>query len=584
MFTSPEYFGAEYTIHDILEGQAALELKFDMSKLEAKDYHEGTCLVEIAFSKDFVRNFQVLPKISLKIAAVTTGDKIYRQTIALRNGPRTKADWPDLRKSLPFVYWRPVDDQNMLIPGTEGAFRVYPEATKTTTVKDYRHPLLHWRDESVPHQGVALSHIRQGVVMSQHVQAAYGFAKRAFVIEPAKVVIEIKGVETYTIPIQDTKQLDDFATNLNNLAIPEPYILKATQKGRTITIKHPPAGVKIRLSHVLGNYYDFATTKEAERWTATILYYDDVSMGQVEKIYTIDAKKSWPAQVSELKIATTRQLTALGRGFTMKLSKAQNQITSVDINDNFEIRLSAGLAKMLKTRHRLRASNVNSFEWIVGDLAGESLIGSASLPLLTPTPLMIGTSTVTGKEYVPVQKHKFSEISLKLVTNLAIMELFDGPYELLVMLHFQPRHKRSRGGDGGSCTKRLCMDGYCERTLQQTDGARGDGMGIRQLGGGPFDTLRKYAIPILHRLREKFGGVGKNIAETVKEASSATLRKIAQEIPSVAAEGVKKVLERGTEKFINKTIGKKRAASPPPTPSKRHKRSRIDEVLGDDSY
>src|SRR5277367_1894942 len=109
-------------------------------------------------------------------------------------------------------------------------------------------------------------------------------------------------------------------------------------------------------------------------------------------------------------------------------------------------------------------------------------------------------------------------------------------------------------------------------------------MGRRQLGGGPFDTLRKYAIPILQRLREKFGGVRKNIAETVKEASGATLRKIAQEIPGVAPEGVKKVLERGTEKFINKTIGKKRAAPPPTPSSKRHKRSRIDEVLGDDSY
>src|SRR5277367_6469723 len=305
-FTSPEYFGAEYTIRNILEGQAALDLKFDMSKLSAKDYVDGKCLVELTFSNDFVQNFKVLPKISLKIAAVTTGDKIHRQTIALRSGVRTRADWPDLRKSLPFVYWRPVNDQNMLIPGTEGEFRVYPEPTRATTVKDYRHPLLHWRDVSTSHQGVALSHIRLGVIMSQHVQAAYGFAKRAFVIEPAKVVIEIKGVETFTIPIQDTKQLDDFATNLNNLAIPEPYILKAAQKGRTITIKHPPTGVKIRLPHVLGNYYDFETSKEPERWTASILYYDDVSMGQVEKIYTINAKKSWPAQVSELESATTK--------------------------------------------------------------------------------------------------------------------------------------------------------------------------------------------------------------------------------------------------------------------------------------
>src|SRR5277367_5218245 len=102
-----------------------------------------------------------------------------------------------------------------------------------------------------------------------------------------------------------------------------------------------------------------------------------------------------------------------------------------------------------------------------------------------------------------------------------------------------------------------CVRMYIVSELYSKPMVRGE-MGIRQLGGGPFDTLRKYAIPILHRLREKFGGIGKNIAETVKEASVATLRKIAQEIPFVAAEGVKKVLERGTEKFINKTIGKKR--------------------------
>src|SRR5271163_4347103 len=113
-------------------------------------------------------------------------------------------------------------------------------------------------------------------------------------------------------------------------------------------------------------------------------------------------------------------------------------------------------------------------------------------------------------------------------------------------------------------------------------------IGRRQMGGGPFDTLRKYAIPIWHQLKEKLSSVGKDVAEAVKDASQTTMRKIAQEIPNVAAEGVKRVIERVTEKFINQAIGatssRKRSAAIKHKVRPHHKQSRVDKLLGDDSY
>ena len=78
---------------------------------------------------------------------------------------------------------------------------------------------------------------------------------------------------------------------------------------------------------------------------------------------------------------------------------------------------------------------------------------------------------MVGKEYVPVVKSTFSEISLKLVTNLTTMELFDSPYEVLVVLHFQPRHKRPIICVD-SYLKRACLDGQSERTIQQAFNSR----------------------------------------------------------------------------------------------------------------
>jgi len=115
---------------------------------------------------------------------------------------------------------------------------------------------------------------------------------------------------------------------------------------------------------------------------------------------------------------------------------------------------------------------------------------------------------------------------------------------------------------------------------------------LRQLGGGPFDTLRKFGMPLLQGLKNKLSDIAGGVAHAVKEAGGASLRKIAQEMPNAAAAGVKKIIETGTENFIRKAAGLKRKASPSPLPTpkskhrrrRRYKRSRIDDVLGNDSY
>jgi len=127
--------------------------------------------------------------------------------------------------------------------------------------------------------------------------------------------------------------------------------------------------------------------------------------------------------------------------------------------------------------------------------------------------------------------------------------------------------------------------------------------GRRQLGGGGFDTLKKFAIPIMHGLKSKLFSAAKGVAMAAKEAGGATLRKIAQEVPSMAVDGVKKILEKGTDHFIKKTVGvaskrpapsaspttiastrKSRKSQPKAKKRRKHKRSRVDEMLGDDSY
>ena len=86
--------------------------------------------------------------------------------------------------------------------------------------------------------------------------------------------------------------------------------------------------------------------------------------------------------------------------------------------------------------------------------------------LLTPTPLKITTNSNTNKEYVPVEISKFSLIEIKMFTNLRTLEQFDGPYNVLVILHFCPRHKGNGNEYNDRESKKHCSDGCSSRLLQ----------------------------------------------------------------------------------------------------------------------
>src|SRR3981189_949682 len=119
----------------------------------------------------------------------------------------------------------------------------------------------------------------------------------------------------------------------------------------------------------------------------------------------------------------------------------------------------------------------------------------------------------------------------------------------------------------------------------------------RQDGGGAFSTVGKYAIPIFRGLKEKVGNAAKGVAEAVKTAGGKAIRKFVREAPKV---GVKRALQKGSDKFrekftgsasgiISSAVGDDDDDEDEPKPQKaggrkKHKRSKIDQVLGDDSY
>src|SRR3981189_3108805 len=121
----------------------------------------------------------------------------------------------------------------------------------------------------------------------------------------------------------------------------------------------------------------------------------------------------------------------------------------------------------------------------------------------------------------------------------------------------------------------------------------------RQDGGGSFSTVGKYAIPIFRGLKEKVGNAAKGVAEAVKTAGGKSIKKLVREAPKV---GVKRALQKGSDKFREKFTGSASGIvssalgdiggdddedEPKPQKAggrKKHKRSKIDQVLGDDSY
>ena len=130
----------------------------------------------------------------------------------------------------------------------------------------------------------------------------------------------------------------------------------------------------------------------------------------------------------------------------------------------------------------------------------------------------------------------------------------------------------------------------------------------RQDGGGAFSSIGKYAIPIFRNIKEKVSSAAGGVADAIKSAGGKAIKKFVREAPKI---GVKRALHAGSTKFRQKLAGSasgiisKAMDDEPEEKSregeemmetqsgsgwggkggkKRHKRSRIDEVLGHDSY
>ena len=131
----------------------------------------------------------------------------------------------------------------------------------------------------------------------------------------------------------------------------------------------------------------------------------------------------------------------------------------------------------------------------------------------------------------------------------------------------------------------------------------------RQDGGGAFSSIGKYAIPIFRNIKEKASTAARGVADAIKTAGGKAIKKFVREAPKV---GVKRALQAGSTKFRQKFAGAaegivSKALNDEPEEKvregeemgggeqtgsgwggggkrKRHKRSRVDEVLGNDSY
>jgi hypothetical protein len=89
----------------------------------------------------------------------------------------------------------------------------------------------------------------------------------------------------------------------------------------------------------------------------------------------------------------------------------------------------------------------------------------------------------------------------------------------------------------------------------------------RQVGGGPFTKIGKWANPLWQSIKNKIVGASQGVAEAVTEAGGSAVKKFIKEAPK---RGFKEAFEKSGEKFGKKMAG--------------HKRSKLDEALGDDTF
>jgi hypothetical protein len=250
--------------------------------------------------------------------------------------------------------------------------------------------------------------------------------------------------------------------------------------------------LRIKIPHVL-NRFTFTATQATGEWAGTILYHDDESGSEIQKSFIVPYHKTFAAQAAALQQATQKTFEEIAKAIDVKekeknaeykevtklpfkIHRTKNQqfIKSIDIAEGYELQLPAGLAATLKVKKNIYTTTNtknDEFAWITCDFVGETMIGERALRLLTPTPLKISTATdvSNNKEYVPLTIAKFSILEIKMYTNLRTLELFDGPFNVLIVLHFKPmaRHKRKASWEDDDSKKRHA--GFGGRVLQQAN-------------------------------------------------------------------------------------------------------------------
>ena len=175
------------------------------------------------------------------------------------------------------------------------------------------------------------------------------------------------------------------------------------------------------------------------------------------------AKKAFKEIQDEL----NKKSGAAQRELSFKVIRSTNDhIKSIDVPDGFELELHQGLAAQLKIKRRHFSTDANEVAWIYCDIVGETRIGEGAMRLLNATPIQITTSRITQREYMPVMKKTFSIIDIKMHTSLKTMQIYDSPFNIIVVLHFTPRYKRF--GCGCDQKRRRVEDESSSQFLQQT--------------------------------------------------------------------------------------------------------------------
>ena len=113
-----------------------------------------------------------------------------------------------------------------------------------------------------------------------------------------------------------------------------------------------------------------------------------------------------------------------------------------------------------------------------------------------------------------------------------------------------------------------------------------------QIGGamrvmrGYRDSHRNYAVPIIRGKRERVGRAAQGIEDAVKMADGRAIQRFERPTPAKAGEAIKVDFNQPNLGSTKGLIAKALASNDKKKSKKKrkHKRNKIDDVLGDDSY